>query len=188
MTKLLKEIELPPIPKGMPPHLKALHEEARAIYMSDPSVKCYQRVVRELHEKADNRVKITSLGDAVVQPVSNEEAKTIIEKYEWLGTIGPGIVQCYGLKLNNELLGVVCFAKVAKGRFTKDKKGQTRRMRVGHICDGRTPEETEEIANKTAYLARGACVPWAPKNAGSFLIRYACRLAHKERGWSVFFA
>jgi hypothetical protein len=35
---------------------------------------------------------------------------------------------------------------------------------------------------------RGACVPHAPKNAASFLIRHACRQAYKDNGWRVFFA
>ena len=35
---------------------------------------------------------------------------------------------------------------------------------------------------------RGACVPWAPINAASFLVRHACRQAHKDHGWNIFFA
>jgi hypothetical protein len=35
---------------------------------------------------------------------------------------------------------------------------------------------------------RGACTHLAPKNAASFLIRSACRLAYKDFGWCIFYA
>jgi hypothetical protein len=88
--------------------------------------------------------------------------------------MGSGTIACYGLKLNDELLGVACFGKMGQ--------------RIGQICEGATPEETQQLANATVCLQRGACVPHAPKNSASFLIRWACRLAFKDFAWKIFFA
>ncbi len=147
-------------------HAEALHKVAALRFKADSS-KCYQRHIREVYAEIDGREQMQSLDDAAVVSVTNEEASTLIRKYEWLQTMGAGTIACYGLKIDGELLGVACFGK---GGSTEARD----------IVEGRE--------DQTICLMRGACVPWAPDNAGSFLVRHACRLASKEHGWTVFFA
>ena len=66
-----------------------------------------------------------------------------------------------------KLLGVSCFAAMGGP--------------VSNICGN-------EYAPKAICLARGACVPHAPKNAASFLVRWACKQACREFGWYIFYA
>jgi hypothetical protein len=128
-------------------------------------MKAHQRIIRERlldREPLPNDV----LSRARVVPVSNGEAKSIILKYEWLGTMAAGTKFCYALKVGSEVLGVSCFSLGAS-------------------------EEARDIVTipaKSICLARGACVPHAPTNAGSFLVRHACRQAHRDFGHEVFFA
>jgi hypothetical protein len=51
----------------------------------------------------------------------------------------------------------------------------------GDIC-GR------EHRDLTVCLARGACVHWGHPHAASFLISRACKLAHEQFGWRIFYA
>jgi predicted SprT family Zn-dependent metalloprotease len=147
-------------------HAEALHKVAALRFKAEPS-KCYQRHIREVYAEIEGREQITTLDGAVVETTTNEEGANLIHKYEWLQTMGAGTIACYGLKLNGELLGVACFGK-------------------GGSTEARDIIEGEE--DRTICLMRGACVPWAPENAGSFLVRRACRQAHKDYGWTVFFA
>jgi hypothetical protein len=156
------------------PSLHLMHDVARKRFDADPS-KCYQRHIRELYAATESREQIPGpLKEARVERITTEEAKPIILKFEWLQSMGSGAVACYGLKMNGELLGVACFCCLGG--------------KIRQICVGSTVKETQAIAKKTICLARGACVPWAPKNAASFLIRNACRQAYKDFGWRVFFA
>ena len=150
-----------------------MHQVARKHFEKHKS-KCYQRHIRELYGERENKPQIASLSGAVVERIANLEAKQIIEKYEWLQKMGSGTIACYGLKIDGELLGVACFGKMGQ--------------KIGQICQAETPEETQALADSTVCLQRGACVPHAPKNSASFLIRQACRLAFQEFGWSIFFA
>ena len=155
------------------PDLQALHAIARLRFAQDPS-KCYQRHIREVHSEIEGREQLPSLSGAVVERISREDAELIILKYEWLAAdprkkcpMGAGVQACYGLKLNGELLGAVIFGTMGGN--------------IRLICG-------EEYAGRTVCLMRGACVPHAPKNAASFLIRHACRLAFEDFGWCIFFA
>jgi hypothetical protein len=110
------------------------------------------------------------LKDTWVYPISNEEAAAIILRCEWLRTMPAGCKACYGLKLGNEngdLLGAVCFSEHSCSTQARN------------ICT---------IPAKVVCLARGACVPHAPERAASKLIRHACRLAHEQFGWEVYFS
>jgi hypothetical protein len=147
--------------------MTSLHTVARVRFKARPS-KCYQRHIREVHGEQSSRLQISSLSGASVEAVSRAEAEAVILKYEWLGTVGQGASAFYELKINGELLGVACFGV-----------GGSREAR--NICG-------PEYISSAVCLMRGACVPWAPKNAASFLIRNACRQAHKDFGWKIFFA
>src|SRR5580692_9420371 len=149
------------------PSLQLMHADARKRFDADPS-KCYQRHIRELYGASESREQIRSLDGARVERVTTEEAKSIILKYEWLQSMASGTSACYGLKLGDELLGVSCFTRMA---------GKQARS----ICGA-------EHKDRAVSLARGACVPHAPKNAASYLIRNACRLAYQDFGWEIFFA
>jgi hypothetical protein len=144
-----------------------LHTVARIRFKAQPS-KCYQRHIREVHGELADRLQISNLSGAIVEAVSRAEAESIVLRYEWLGTVGQGASAFYGLKINGELLGVACFGV-----------GGSREAR--NICG-------PEYISSVVCLMRGACVPWAPKNAASFLIRNACYQASQDRGWKMFFA
>jgi hypothetical protein len=152
--------------------LQQAHEEARNRFLADPS-KCYQRHIREVWAEIEQCPQLPSLSNARVERISREQAASIILKYEWLAgdprnkqPLGKGSQAFYGLILNEELLGATCIGRVGAG--------------IGNICG--------KYLKRTAYISRGACVPHAPKNAGSFLTRYACRMASQDFGWRVFFA
>jgi hypothetical protein len=121
--------------------------------------KAHQRIIRERAAQQDPREPLASLDGCTVAEVTRRDAARIILRYEWLGTMGRARVW-YGLRApHGELLGVVGFG-------------------------GTAPQDLREAV----VLERGACVHFAPRNAGSFLIRRAVRLAHREHGWSTFVA
>jgi hypothetical protein len=142
------------------------HGEAGNRFLMEPQ-KCYQRHIRELYDELEAKPRLESLKGARVELVTNDEAETIITKYEWLRSMGMGTQFCYGLKLNGELLGVSCFQKT-----TRNAKST----------------QLTTLPAKTICLCRGACVPHAPKDAGSFLTRWATKFVYRDHGYEVFFA
>jgi hypothetical protein len=128
----------------------------------------FRRLVWRHHGERADRLQISNLSGATVEGVSRAEAEAVILKYEWLGTVGQGASAFYGLKIEGELLGVACFG-------VRGSKEARNICGPGHI-------------SSAVCLMRGACVPWAPKNAASFLIRNACQRASEDRGWKIFFA
>ena len=150
--------------------LTEAHQIARQRFEQNP-LKCYQRHIREVWAEIEQRPTLESLKGAIVRRIPRTDAEPIILKYEWLAAdplhknpLGRGITACYGLCLNNELLGANCLGITGQ--------------KIGLICPGR----------KTVCLMRGACVPHAPDNAASFFTRNTCRQAFKDFGWEVFFA
>jgi hypothetical protein len=110
---------------------------------------------------------MTTLAGCTVEPVSYGEARALITEYEYLGTMNHVPAALYGLRApSGELLGVSCFGR----------PGGTNAL---NVCG--EPE-------RTIALERGACVPWAPKDAASYLISRAVKLAHREHGWSAIVA
>jgi len=155
------------------------HKEAYQRFINDPT-KCYQRHIREVWAKRENRNPIESLKGAQVRQITRKEAESIILKYEWLAVnplnkapMGFGIKAYYGLFLNDELLGANCLGTVSITKRTGSGSA--------NICGVETVE-------KTVSIARGACVPHAPKNAASFFITHTCRQAYKDFGWQIFVA
>lgn len=146
--------------------IEEMHHSAKQRFALSPG-KCYQRHIRELYGEVEERERISSLDGARVEHISRAEAESVILKYEWLGTMAQATRACYGLKLNGELLGVACFAAMGGP--------------VRNICG-------ERHAGKAVCLARGACVPHAPKNAASYLVPRACRQGWLDFGWQIFFA
>jgi hypothetical protein len=129
----------------------------------------HQRRIRDAEAARDPRPQMATLEGSTVEKISYAEAKLVILRYEWLHSMPTVARACYGLRApSGELVGVVVFA-----------------------C-GPAPESADlcgpEHCVLTICLARGACVHWAPPNAASFLISRACKLAHCDHGWQVFFA
>jgi hypothetical protein len=142
---------------------EAVHLAAKQDHILD---KGYQRRIREIYAVLENKPTILNLKDAYVEEITKSIAVPLILKYEWKEEKAAMVVAYYGLKLREELLGVVCFSRVGGA--------------PGSICSG--------YESKTICLSRGACVYYAPKNAASFLISHACKMAHEKYGWSIFFA
>jgi hypothetical protein len=112
---------------------------------------------------------MASLAGCVVERIAYAEAKALILKYEWLGTMPASNCASYGLRTpEGDLIGAVCFGR-GPGRASADLCGP-------------------EWRDKAIALLRGACVHYAPKNAASFLISRACKLAAHEFGWRAFSA
>lgn len=130
--------------------------------------KCHQRMIREDMSDKEPREAPKSLSGFYVKEISKEEAKPIILKYEWLGTM-PKITRfCYGLfSPDDELHGVACF-------------GMGMGTNAGNISDA-------DIA-KPICLERGACVHYSHPHAPSFLVAKSCRKAYEEKGYNVFYA
>jgi hypothetical protein len=129
----------------------------------------HQRRIREREAARDPRPQMDTLEGCTVAEVSFAEAKALVTRYEWLRTMPATPRACYGLKTHDgELVGVACFDR---GPAPES----------GDIC-GR---ERRDLA---VCLARGACVHWAHRHAASFLISRACKLAHRQFGWRVFYA
>jgi hypothetical protein len=129
----------------------------------------HQRRIRDCEAALYPRPIMASLEGCAVERIPFAEAKALITRYEWLGAMPPGARACYGLKTpDGELVGVVVF-------------GPPPSPESRDLCG---PEHRD----LTICLARGACVHWAHPHAASFMISRACKLAHQEHGWSVFFA
>jgi hypothetical protein len=134
-----------------------------------PVAVAHQYRIRAAHALADPRPPLDSLKGCTVEAITVHDARPLILKYEWLRSINSAPMACYGLRSPvGELLGAVSFGKVGSPE--------------AHDLCGR------DFRDRTIALERGCCVHWAPMNAASFLISRACKAAHREHGWSVFFA
>ena len=131
------------------------------------SGKCYQREIREAVAQEERREALPRLENPVVRFIPSSAAKPIIYRYEWLGTMGRS-VHCVGLFMGVELLGVTCFGWPASPE-SRD------------ICGKQNRE-------KAIAIERGACVHYAPPNAGSYLVSHACKLVAREHGYRIFYA
>ena len=126
----------------------------------------HQRRIRDVEAARDPRPAMATFEGSTVDQIPFAEAKVIIPRYEWVGTMPTVTRACYGLKTpSGELAGVAVFAA---GPAPES----------GNLC-GR---EHRDLA---ICLARGSCVHRAPPNAASFLISRACKLAHAEFGWKI---
>ena len=102
------------------------------------------------------------LKNAIVKPISISEAKPIIEKYEWLGTIAAVNFFSYGI-------------------FFKCKTSQ-KDICGGVVIFGQEYSENLGVWDKYGFtgnmilLNRGVCLHWTPKNTASFLIMAAIKM------------
>jgi hypothetical protein len=97
-----------------------------------------------------------------VTPIDNPTAREFILQHEWLGTMPSIPLACYGLRTPSlELVGVTVFGIGSQP------------MRV-------------EFGREAVAVERGAVLGGEPRNAGSFLLSRAVRLARREHGWRTF--
>lgn len=99
-----------------------------------------------------------SLKRARVVRVSKDEARQIILKYEWLGTMVPTNLH-YGITFGPYLAGVTSMAINGSGTAGSNVSREWGVNKPG-----------------LAILARGACVAWAPPGANSKLVAWSTRL------------
>lgn len=133
------------------------------------SPKAWQRTIREQHEEHDPRPPLDSIEGCRVEPITREEAKPFILRYEWLGTMGVSNAATYGMRSpSGELIGVSCF-------------GWPGSVQSRDICG----KDNRDLA---VCLERGACSHIAPPNAASFLIAKTVKMAAAEHNWKIFYA
>jgi hypothetical protein len=148
------------------PDTEIFENAERAI--PDIGAKAHQRVIREQHATSEPKPALPNLDGCRVEPITTEQAKTIILKYEWLGTMGRSVAT-YGLiAKDGELLGAAVF-------------GWPSAVQSRDICG----VENRDLA---VCLERGACVHYAPSNAASFLIANSVKQAAHDHGWRIFYA
>lgn len=135
-------------------------------------MQAYQWTIRQQEAAKHPRETIQSLSGCRVEAVTKLQAQEIIARYEWLAqdefgaSFGRSQANYGLLSPSGEILGVVSF-------------GLSGGTNANNIC---------KLPAKTICLERGACVHFAPKYSASFLIRGACKLAYRDRGWEVFYA
>jgi hypothetical protein len=97
------------------------------------------------------RNEAVDIGTATVRPISLTEARAIIERHEYLGTMPAVARWAFGLFFGDRLGGVAVFGdEYAENRGVWDRYGFT---------------------GKIVALLRGACLPWAHRYSASKLIR-----------------
>jgi hypothetical protein len=125
---------------------------------------CHQRIIREQMMMERPRIVAPSLAGYAVETISRADAKPIILHYEWLRNVGRSTIFVGLISPAREIEGVACF---------------------GHGPGG---DISQLIGGPALCLERGACVHYAPPNAASFLISYACKLVRSITGVGIFFA
>lgn len=131
---------------------------------------CHQRRVREAAER-DASVRAVfpspprsdlSLKRSRVKQISRAMAWKIIARYEWLGTLPPQTNRFYGIFFGDFCGGVACYC-----------------MGWRHAGIG-FPGWLRADKDQIAYLARGACVHWAPKGTAPRLINHSAKMTGLE--------
>ena len=131
------------------------------------STVCHQRKIREAEAAKNPRLQDTALNYKVVS-ITREQAKKIILRYEWLGTVGTPLAQYGAIDPSGELVAVASF-------------GWPQGTAAANICG-------KEFAKFTVVLQRGACAHWAHQHAASWFIPRAVKMAAKDHGWKIFIA
>jgi hypothetical protein len=134
-------------------------------------VKAHQRLIREQQQIEESHNLFgkywekcnVDIKSAVFKEISSSVARNIIEKYEWLGTMGTTQYH-YGIFFDNICAGVVCFGYF-QSMFNENniERGGGYSHYVGKYWD------------KGIQLTRGACVHWAHPHSGSKLIAFGLK-------------
>lgn len=136
-------------------------------------MKSHQKIIREKIEKEEKAKGIirpkTNIADAICMPISFQEAKSIILKYEYLGTMATGHIQAFGIFYNGVLSGAICFTKFPNTGAQYAILGK-------------------DNAHLVCVLARGACTYWAHEHSASKLIAFGTKWMAKNTQYKVFVA
>jgi hypothetical protein len=124
----------------------------------------HQRKIRELLILQEPHKVADSLDRYSIETISRHDAIPLITRYEWLGNMGRASLFVGLFSPARELNGVACFGHGPQGKIR------------------------ELIGSPALCLERGACVHYAPRNAASFLINHACKLAYRLTGTARYFA
>lgn len=135
--------------------------DARFTFREKSNV-CWQKQLRDkFNSEGCPPVPHLDVKHAVIREISRRLAAQIVLKYEWLGTMFPAINRSYGIFFGNFCAGVTTFSVAG--------------FALPSLC------KTFGVSNSDlAYLARGACVHWAPVGTNSKLISWSCRLETKR--------
>jgi hypothetical protein len=144
--------------------------------------KCWQAHISEVNLKEDlleagmsiEDPQKLQVSDFVFEYVDKEnrevcaEIKRFIERHEWLGKMPVWITQRFTarLKKTNQLAGVIIMATPNSFSYLL----------------GKDNKDLEKL------IARGACISWAPKNLGSWLITKSIKWMVKNTQFRVFTA
>jgi len=93
----------------MPPSVKLIHDiagERSEPIRRRPSNATFEKFTPNLKP----REQLPSLAGARVERITTDEAESIILRYEWLRSMGPATSASYGLRIGDELLGVLASA------------------------------------------------------------------------------
>lgn len=138
---------------------------SRATFRLQAADVCYQRQIRDemaarpgiddLFPRPDD----LSLKRARVREIGRNLAWKVISRYEWLGTLPSNCTTYYGLFFEDICGGVACYA-------------------IGNVGAGGVVTARMLGVEQTgiAYLARGACVHWAPTGSAPKLINFSARM------------
>lgn len=103
-----------------------------------------------------------SIEHSVVKPISFNEAKAIIEEYEWLGCMPAISTLYYGIFFKDKVTGEeVCGGCVVYGKDYAENTG---------VWD------KYGFTGKMLLLARGVCLHWTKKNTNSHLIMESIKM------------
>ena len=149
--------------KNTSDYLAASHRELSSDFKEIPlNGKCHQRVIREFMSRqpepnlAEKKKLAADFKNASVREISYEDARNLILANEWLGSMNAGTLYSFGLFFGSYLGGVCCFGSTGGTNVSDSVCGSQHR-------------------GKVSVLVRGACSPWTPKNAPSYLVSAACR-------------
>lgn len=107
---------------------------------------------------------------AHVARISKDQARAVILKYEWLGTMAQTGLH-YGIFYGDHLAGVTCVNVGGAGAAGVNSHKEFNLQR-----------------DQVAYLARGACVHWAPTGTNSRLVSITARMVAKDSAAKVLLA
>ena len=126
-------------------------------------MKAHQRIIRERESASAGDLfgqwwegMEVDIKTAIVKPITHNQARPIIEKYEWLGCMSAVTWHCYGIFFNGYCGGVVTYGvEYIENLGRWDSYGYT---------------------GKIILLSRGVCLHWAHPHSGSKLIRGSMKL------------
>lgn len=142
----------------------------RVTFNKKVSEVAWQKQIRDsFMEEGTPDVPHLDVKDSIVREISYNEAREIILKYEWLGTMAKSN-RHFGIFFGDKCAGVCCvIAGNGAGGLLTHKMLGIEQCELG-------------------VLARGACVHWAPKNTNSRLVSQTIKLLKKTTDLKILIA